>query len=219
MLVVAYISIKRTPGFMKQPLYSLLHMKHGGQPFSHTDYAAANIPPGTFIPTDKPWGSGDAAYPDEWAAWSAQFDGVQGPQDGKGVFADAEWLDAEAHEQVQRTGGETWQRGPDGTLLPPRLQRLKEQEQQHEQRQRQQQQQPDAPHTPKQEQESAHAAAQQCSEGDVACHAAAAAAQAAGFAAEEQPWGCSTTDGTCHTEAAGAEGHMGKGLQLELTLH
>jgi hypothetical protein len=149
MLVVAYISFKRTPAFMKQPLYSLLHMKHGGQPFTHTDYAAANVPPGTFIPTEKPWGAGEAAYPNEWAAWDENFAGVQGPKDGHGAFADAEWLDAEQHERVERTGGEAWQRGEDGTLLPPRMQRLREQEQ----RQQQQRRQPDAPRTPRQEEQ------------------------------------------------------------------
>jgi hypothetical protein len=173
MLVVAYISFKRTPAFMKQPLYSLLHMKHGGQPFTHTDYAAANIPPGTFIPTEKPWGAGEAAYPDEWAAWDSNFAGVQGaPNDGHGVFADAEWLDAAQHEQVERAGGESWQRGEDGSLLPPRLQRLRQQEQQHV---------PDAPRTPRQQQEQQHGGVQQCAEGDMACLAAAAAA------AGEQP--------------------------------
>jgi hypothetical protein len=174
MLVVAYISFKRTPAFMKQPLYSLLHMKQGGQPFTATDYAAANIPPGTFIPSEKPWGAGEAAYPDEWAAWDSNFAGVQGgPKDGHGVFADAEWLDAGQHEQVERAGGESWQRGEDGSLLPPRLQRLRQQEQQQRQ---QQQPVPDGPRTPKQEQEQQPGGAQHCLEGDMACHAAAAAA-------------------------------------------
>ncbi|KAF6260683.1 hypothetical protein COO60DRAFT_854544 [Scenedesmus sp. NREL 46B-D3] len=99
MLVVAYISFKRTPAFMKQPLYSLLHMKPGGQPFTNADYAAANIPRGTFMPTQRPWGDGEAAYPDEWAAWDSNVAGVQGPNDGRGAFADAEWHDAGQHDR------------------------------------------------------------------------------------------------------------------------
>ncbi|WIA13039.1 hypothetical protein OEZ85_006647 [Tetradesmus obliquus] len=196
MLVVAYISFKRTPAFMKQPLYALLHMKQGGQPFTATDYAAANIPPGTFLPTEKPWGAGEAAYPNEWAAWDSNFAGVQGPADGQGAFAEAEWLDAEKNEQVQRVGGEAWQRGEDGSLLPPRLQRLRQQEQQ-------QQRVPDAPHTPRQGQEQPPGSGQQCMEGDVACHAAAAAATAAAGGGSES-WGCSATDGSCHGAADGA---------------
>jgi hypothetical protein len=201
---------------MKQPLYSLLHMKHGGQPFTHTDYAAANIPPGTFLPTEKPWGAGEAAYPNEWAAWDSNFAGVQGPKDGHGAFADAEWLDAEQHEQVQRTGGESWQRADDGSLLPPRLQRLRQQEQQQQRQQQerqrpphgqQQQQAPDAPHTPRQGQEQQTGGVQQCMEGDVACHAAAAAAAAAGGG--EASWGCSATDGSCHGGADGAHRQQG----------
>lgn len=34
LLVAAYISFRRTPDFIKQPVYALLHMKHGGQPFT-----------------------------------------------------------------------------------------------------------------------------------------------------------------------------------------
>jgi hypothetical protein len=51
LLVVAYISFKRTPAFMKQPLYALLHMTHSGQPFAPHDYAAVNLPPGELAPT------------------------------------------------------------------------------------------------------------------------------------------------------------------------
>lgn len=34
LLVAAYISFRRTPDFIKQPVYALLHMKQGGQPFT-----------------------------------------------------------------------------------------------------------------------------------------------------------------------------------------
>jgi hypothetical protein len=35
LLCVGYISLRRTPDFIKQPVYALLHMKQGGQPFTH----------------------------------------------------------------------------------------------------------------------------------------------------------------------------------------
>jgi hypothetical protein len=35
LLCVGYISFRRTPAFIKQPVYALLHMKQGGQPFTH----------------------------------------------------------------------------------------------------------------------------------------------------------------------------------------
>lgn len=36
LLCVGYISLRRTPAFIKQPVYALLHMKQGGQPFTHS---------------------------------------------------------------------------------------------------------------------------------------------------------------------------------------
>lgn len=35
LMCVGYISLRRTPAFIKQPVYALLHMKQGGQPFTH----------------------------------------------------------------------------------------------------------------------------------------------------------------------------------------
>lgn len=34
LVCVGYISLRRTPAFIKQPVYALLHMKQGGQPFT-----------------------------------------------------------------------------------------------------------------------------------------------------------------------------------------
>lgn len=34
LVCVCYISLRRTPAFIKQPVYALLHMKQGGQPFT-----------------------------------------------------------------------------------------------------------------------------------------------------------------------------------------
>jgi len=36
LLCVGYISVRRTPAFIKQPVYALLHMKQGGEPFTHS---------------------------------------------------------------------------------------------------------------------------------------------------------------------------------------
>jgi hypothetical protein len=34
LLCVGYVSLRRTPAFIKQPVYALLHMKQGGEPFT-----------------------------------------------------------------------------------------------------------------------------------------------------------------------------------------
>lgn len=36
LLCVGYISVRRTPAFIKQPVYALLHMKQSGEPFTHS---------------------------------------------------------------------------------------------------------------------------------------------------------------------------------------
>jgi hypothetical protein len=46
LLCVGYISLRRTPDFIKQPVYALLHMKQGGQPFTHQGEPGCGLGPG-----------------------------------------------------------------------------------------------------------------------------------------------------------------------------
>lgn len=77
LLTVGYIAFKRTPAFVRAPIYSLLHVKASGLPITHADYAGLSHP---------------GMYPTPAAA--------SGGSSGQGAVQAPQWL-AEAKEVLR----------------------------------------------------------------------------------------------------------------------